>query len=777
MDIFQEYFQKYRYSLRSSLGIIYISEPINWNEDNKTFKRSTDVHGVFSSLSSDLEFYVGEGEDGGGYNYLKKVYNTMSINAVVLLVKEENISGIWSEVYRGYFDFSTYVSGPYKISLKFNESGLYEKIKARQSEELEVDRLTTMDGSVIEPLKSESVTLEGRKILIISELKASTAVPDTNINISNNDGDILLTEFGPICSFNWNGDREYNACVVPLTMIAEQSGNVQTISDYKCNVNTQDWNIREASSSACMFYDEAPNAITLKLDIDIQVRRVGNRDVDRMRVQMIKYGGPLGLTYISHEDLIDIATPVAQQIYSYVNPLKEIPLQEGESLCLALHCDRAGTRDDTQFYFDKAKIVIIDETYSDPTEAKFIMPFEALDRIINIITNKPKRLLSSALGRIENGYNQDGFASLTGLTNGFWVRQFNTNFITTSFNDFVDSFKAVWQLGYGIEKIGFDENIRVEHISYFYQEVVTIKLNAQPSEITRKCAKDYFYSSITVGYREPSGKVLYEEVLGLDEYNIKNVYTTPITRIENKLINESKYRADSYGTEFARRKPRAKYPEEDTRYDLSVMILDLKRGLNNVFQQRKWADDFFVPTPFNRDTTGVYSPETATNLRFSPINTLKRMGYWIKGGFMKNLNEYVRYSSSNGNSKLTTNPIESGGFESSENGNILCSDLNKNLFNPEIISFKFQVSSSLMKQVTGSVIINGTAIMNYYGLVEFINEYNQYEYGFLMSLEPNKEGNWELLSSTKRISDKSDKGDCKGYIVPPINLEAYDITP
>lgn len=777
MDIFQEYFQKYRYSLRSSLGLIYISEPINWNEDNKTFKRSLDVHGVFSNLSSDLEFYVGDGEDGGGYNYLKRVYETMSVNTIVLLVKEENISGIWSEIYRGYFDFSTYVGDPYKISIKFNESGLYEKIKARQSEELEVDRLTTMDGEIIEPLTSETVTLDGRKILIISELNETRADPPVYLGIDGNDGEIRLTKDGPVCVLKWGGNRKYNACVVPMTMVAEQSGNVQTISDYKCPVNTQDWNIRDASSTAAMFYDEAPNKITIKLDIDIQLSRIGNTAIERLLVQIVKYGGPLGLTYVSQETIIDVSNPVRNQNYSYKNPLKEISLEAGQSLSLILHLDKAGTSNNTDVLFTKSKIVITDETYSDPTEAKFIMPFEALDRIINIITNRPKRLLSSALGRIENGYNQDGFASLTGLTNGFWVRQFNTNYITTSFSDFIDSFKAVWQLGYGIEKIGFDENIRVEHISYFYQEVVTIKLNAQPSEITRKCAKDYFYSSITVGYREPSGKVLYEEVLGLDEYNIKNVYTTPITRIENKLINESKYRADSYGTEFARRKPKAKYPEEDTRYDLSVMILDLKRSVNNVFQQRKWADDFVVPVPFNRDTTGVYSPETATNLRFSPINTLKRMGYWIKGGFMKNLNEYVRYSSSNGNSKLVTNTIEPGGFESYENGNILCSDLNKNLFNPEIISFKFQVSSTLMKQVTESVIINGTTIMNYYGLVEFINEYNQYEYGFLMSLEPNKEGNWELLSSTKRISDISDKGDCKGYIVPPINLEAYDITP
>ena len=59
----QSYFEKYRYSLKGPLGILYISDPIGWNEDNKVFKRSNDVHGVFTSLSSNLEFYKGDEEN------------------------------------------------------------------------------------------------------------------------------------------------------------------------------------------------------------------------------------------------------------------------------------------------------------------------------------------------------------------------------------------------------------------------------------------------------------------------------------------------------------------------------------------------------------------------------------------------------------------------------------------------------------------------------------------------------------------------------------------
>lgn len=769
----QSYYKKYSYSLRSALGVLYISDPIGWNEDNKIFKRSTESHGMFINLSNKLEFYVGDDLNDGGYNYLKEVYKTYGINAVVLLVKEENVSGILKEVYRGYFDFSTYNSDNNKISIMFNESGLYEKIKARNTEELEVDRLTTMDGGVLEELKTEILSLEGRKILIIDELVVSTSEPAVNIALNSNDGDIYIDKKSSFVGLKFRKNVDYSSAVIPIKMTAEQDGNIQTIYDYNCPSSDSGWGLGNASSTAAMFYDEAENAKTLKIDFDIEFKRVGPDTPSEVRIELAKYGGVLGLEYVSVETLVSSLSPAENEYITFKAKDYEVPVLAGESLSLIIHCRETGT-EVIWFEFTKVNVSIYDETYSEPSLAKFVMPFEALDRIINIITNEPKRLKSNALGRTDIGYNQDGIASLNGLTNGFWVREFNTSKITTSFQDFVDSYKSTWQLSYGIEKIGFDEIIRMEHISHFYQNVVTIKLKDNPGIINRKCAKDYFYSSVEIGYSQPSGTILYEEVLGLDEYNIKNNFTTAITRIQNKFTSVSKYRADSYGTEFARRKPKAKFPEEDTRYDLSVMILDLKRGIGNIFQQRKWSDDFIVPTPFNKFTTGIYSPETATNLRLSPMNTLLRWGFWLKGGFMKNLSEYVRYSSSNGNSSLITEINEVGGVPRAENGNVLNSDLDKNLYNPEIISFEYPITNEIMKSVTGTTIVDGETIMNYYGLVEFLNEDGDYEYGFLLNLEPNGNGKIELLSSTKRISKVSSNTLETSVMIAPNSLKALN---
>ena len=773
-EILTSYFEKYRYSISSKLGTTFISEPINWNDDNKTLKRSEDVHGVFTSLSNNLEFYVGDDVSDGGYDLIRKIYETEGVNGKALLRKEENVSGTWLESYRGYFDFSTYSREENVIKIKFNESGLYEFIKSRGGEELEIDRLTTMDGNPVEPMNVETVALDGRKILIIDSLVVNTSNSDQDIKVDTVKTMYIRKDYSwCLMSFTWA--FHYHAISFPLKMVAEQSGDVQTIYDYDVGIDEMQNRLGNGSTGR-MFYAIADNDKTIKIDFDLSISAFGQTLPEQMKIMLVKYKE--GIRYIIKDsvDLLTVNNPIRDKVYSFEAASYNVNLLTGESLALVMYAKLENGEGAVKINFFKTNVTVNDETYYEKTQSNFVLPFETLSRIIEIITNKKGGLKSKALGRTELGYQVDGYASLTGLTNGFWVRQFNTEKITTTFQDFIDSFKAIWQLGYSIEKIGFEEFVKVEHISYFYQDFVGIKLGGVPSKIKRTCASKRHYSGIEIGYSQPSGSVLYEEALGLDEYNIVNNYTTPITRIKNKFTSVSKYRADSYGTEFARRKPRAKYPEEDTRYDLSVMVLDLKRGIGNLFEQRKWADDFVEPAPFNKFTTGVYSPETATNLRFSPINTLQRWGFWIKSSFIKNLTEKIRYSSSVGNTKLTTKSKIPGSKEYAEFGDIDCADLDRNIFLGDEIEFTYQVSDYLLRQVYGKTVVNGEEVMNYYGLVEFTNEDGYLEYGYLMSLEPNKEGKWKLISANKKPVKQSSDNYGESKIIDPSNLIAIDAT-
>lgn len=343
------------------------------------------------------------------------------------------------------------------------------------------------------------------------------------------------------------------------------------------------------------------------------------------------------------------------------------------------------------------------------------------------------------------------------ITHGFWIRGFSKELdltlpeddrkfkpLTTNFKDFITSLSAVCNIGVGIEKIGAREYVVIEDLKYFYNKNTTIKLPFQAKKIKRSTDASGFYKSIEIGF-EKGGE--YEEAMGLDEYNIRNSYTTCIHRVDNKYTKLSKYRADSYGIEFARRKPFSDYSTEDTNYDQDIFLIDCKdehkvitfpippfRGNTITLESyfvRLWDDDF------TQLPTGVFSPETAFNLRLTPFNNMLRHGWNISAGLTAYPFNKIKYSSSKGNSSLVTLYAENGEIENNK--------LEQPRFVPEIIEFEHICNDEIMRMVEGRKTFFGKELRNCYGLVEFINEDGELEKGYLMSLKPNGAGNFKLI--------------------------------
>lgn len=752
------YHNRVKYTLRNDVfGSQIISEPIGWNEDEKEFKRSVKVHGVFTQLSNVLKFYTGDENNDGGFDYLEGVYQQQGINAEVLLIKEEKNpqTDLWQEAYRGNFDFSTRVIKNNQMSVKFKESSFYTSIQTRQNEKLELERLDTFDGVTISALGTELVALGGRQIFLVSQLD-------------------LATSFGnPILIDDLSQAKPHEARALPLKILSISDDSVQTVSFL--NVDEQTTSYRDGTTEN-MFYavsDKDNTFANLIIDVNMDLTLTSTVGLPAFsftaRLDLITYENGTNYNFKSFQtlDSFSIAgiTGATGNI-TYQNTFTDYAILENESLCLAVHVT---SWVNVNALYNSLNLTVEEDSFSDDAsqQAKFLLPFEVMERVTHIITGEENALKSNFLGRTDTSpvYDEDGEGSLTGITHGLWIRGFDAlptgddnkyKPITTSFKDLTESFETIHNTGYGIEKIGFSEFLRFEDKKYFYQEPVTIVLPNQVSQVQRSTAKEYFYSAVGLGYKKPSGDNLYEEAMGLDEYNIRNNYTTIIKRVENKYLKESVYRADSYGIEFARRKSILTDPTEDTRYDNDIFVMDLKRGLTDVFEQRLWADDF-AQAP-----TGVYSPETAQNLRFSPMNLLVvKHGWWLRAGLDVYRNSFISNSGAIGNSNLTTQLT--GENEYSEGGKVQVSDLEFPLFEPEIIEFEHPVTTEIMQNVQGTTVIDGDKVMNYYGLIEFLNENGLFEYGYLLELKPNKEGKWKLLKSTKKVAMKTSKP------LPPIS--------
>ena len=358
---------------------------------------------------------------------------------------------------------------------------------------------------------------------------------------------------------------------MPFQLVNQSHENAHSVS-IQSNGN------EDNGSTGMMFYAVSDRRRTLNISITMTFKLwVHQEDIDWVwfYINLTKYGDGVNYRPISRTTFFGLSNKweifAANGSTFTAGWNGQVTVDIGESLAIeAIEKSDLGGPGHAELRIRMTDMVgelkVDENSFHEKTETKAILAYELVDRLVTIATGKERVFYSDFLGRTDLGYPVDGKGSLTGCTHGFWVRNFDKfpiptegppkienlfKPLTTSFKDCVSSLDAVWCAGIGIENVNNKEIVRLEELSYFYNKNVTIKLPNQVKNVKRSIAVDKYYSSIEVGY-ELGGT--YEEACGLDEYNTKTTYTTVINRLNNVFQKLSKYRADSYGLEFARRK-------------------------------------------------------------------------------------------------------------------------------------------------------------------------------------------------------------------------------
>lgn len=739
-----------RYQLRNeSYGNLWILEPDGWEEDDKELARHKDYDGMFSTFSNSLKFR------GDGADYFKIILETFGINSKIQLIKDEKhpITNAWVRRYSGIFDLSTYENDQGAVSVKFNSSGLEELLKARESEKFEIDRQDTVDGLVLPELKTEILINEGRNIFLRSTFKENTVENYANLGVESNAGNTRNSTTG--LTMNLENRSHENV----QTVIPQATGNENN------------------ATPGMLFFAVSDRARTLhiKFNIDLELflqqyehvnwahyhislTKYGTNNYNTLsRIQVYslepnhpffgtRQGGPRVVFNPQTNSFEALKTRTSANIQFD----QFIDLLEGESLAIECYLKsdlRVNNNAGIRVFAENIKInlfEILEDSEFPQTASNIVLAHELGERLSQIITNQKDCFKSDLLGRLDLGYSQDGEGAFIGATHGFWLRNFEKDAtdpqnkfkpLTTSFKDFRIALFTVLNAGVGIDTVGFQQKIRIEKKDFFYNPIILVKLPFQIQKVKRSVATEYYYSGVEMGF-EIGGS--YEEAQGLDEYNVLSSFTTAITRLKNIYRAVTNYRADAYGKEFTRRKQFANSATTDTPGDQNIWFLDLKRHLT-FFKERLWQDDF-AEAP-----QGVFSPETATNLRFTPINLLRYVhNKFIASSFINYPEDKIKYASSSGNSNLITRKI--GGISYAENGHIVNRDLGRGKFKLEIVEFDHIVNFEIMQQIEGKTTIDGVSYQNFYGLFEYINEFKQKELGYLQSVKPNKEGKFKMLA-------------------------------
>jgi len=721
---------------------VTITEPIGWNEDRKEFARNTDYDGIVAKFSNSLKF-IADGAD-----YISLAYDLYDVMAKIKLTKYDRHprTDKWVRSYWGYLDLMTRKKEGKQLSVKFNSGGLQEDIKSREDESVEIDRLNTISGLPINPIDEKEVNLPGRRIFLKSKWEVKPSENDVSLTVFSNNGSTRSESIGVPMAYTSNS-HEQGQFVIQDSRGDEVNGTTGMM--FLANFDrTRDITIKSSGFSFKPKITES-DWQWAHFNFSLSIYENGTDYNLKQRIDIFRAGeGSTTMPNLWNINNKTITIP------DFNIP---ITVNEGESIALEFLI-KADLKNFTlaraRFYVEVSAITgslfAEEDSHFDASKAKCYLAHDLLNQLTSICANKNKVFYSDYFGRTDLGYTTDGPGAYVGMTHGFAVRGFTKlplpdpvngvenlyKPLTTSLRDALSSLKSVLNIGVGIEEVNGKERLRIEEMSYFYNNNITIKLPNQVKNVNRITATEYYWPSVEMGYDNGYNN---EEAQGLDEPNGQSNFTTFINKGKNVYSQISKYIGSAYAMEFTRRKPLAKFPTEDTKYDTDVFLLDLKPG-NNILEQRKWQDDF------DKAPTGIFSPETATNLRFSPFNMLLRHSWVLASSLVKFATEKIRYGSSTSNSQLKTQLI--GGNEYAENGDIINGELGKARFVSEWIEFEHECTFDIMQQVQGTTKINGKEIQNFYGTVLFINEDNQFEKGFLFNLKPNEQ-KWKVLKSNR----------------------------
>ena len=708
----------------TSGGGTFYAPPIGWDESETVIKRSMDNYGVFTSISTDLEFVT------EGASFLRLAYQSRRTEANVDL-EEYRFNPHTDVKYllnTQTFDFSEYSSTETKVSIPFKTGGLNAIIQSSRKEKYELERETSLNGIPISPVEKQDVALVSREILLISELET----------ISNDS----LTE-----SFRMNfGSGNYREGHVGIPLSINYESDDMITPQIK---NQFEGSLTEGLASMVFYLN---NDIKKDLHVKFNLKYTGvyrnvsdlsNDAFFRVVLETYENGSDLDIVTSKRRTLFEIigdgniVTYFFEETTTEISFDEVITLEEGESLSLQWYggANFGGAFDSGRFDVDfkdvSCKINIDEDSVRPNSQTQSVLMGDAGEQLLKIFTGDNSRY--------ESEFFTNGDFKFCSLTLGLWIRRFFDRNIEISWDQFIDNSNSLFLMGYTIEKIDNFEKVIHEPIDYFFQKFVSVEIEKQVSQVVRYPLTEETYSSIKMGYKKPSGDNLYEEAQGLDEPNILNSYNTPIVRVENDYDKTSDFRADSYGKEFARRQLNETDPTKDTRYDKSIFVLDLKETSGDLLTERTWPDDF------ETEPENVYSPDTITNLRLSPLNNLLRHGKVIRSFTNLFREDSITFNNGVGNVLLKTQP--SGGVERAENDSILINDLDFPLFENEVIEFKSKVTFDVLQQLYGKTLVGDRLVQNFFGKVRFVNEFGEKEDGYILEVQPNKEGNWKLIKA------------------------------
>jgi hypothetical protein len=469
-------------NFRFYLNGVEVSEPVGFDQINFNVIRSEN-HGIDEPFTNEVTFTGDLDKEPGlanGAKILRLVFENEFINGSVdvELVSNIKVNGeTWS--FNGKIDFSTYQEINLcdgcsdGVSVTINEDDFRELFRSRQDVEIDLHSTVDLDGNYIEPLVLGEVRLHSQDLFL-------TAIARSYQNLTRTLGN--------------NQDM-----VVPI---------YYDTSDFKgaygstFPVNSTVINPGEGGKSP-IFLNNAPSERTIKFKGDISFEVTNNNPSNTIDVKasFITVDGNIAVTFYR---ILDTTQAPGTDTYNITFD-EDIIVPSNFKVVFLIYASYPGNPFFSDVTIFAPVNLRLEEFFRSGTASlcKGLYVIDFLKRAVLVMTGKLNGLISDYFSFDDLGCMWNNLLT-TGLyvRNGQLLDNANPQIKVTWKNLFENLSKAFRGLGWEFEPDGYNGyNIRVEPISYFYQNSLAIEFT-NVSEIKRYAMVDKLYNALTTGFTD-----------------------------------------------------------------------------------------------------------------------------------------------------------------------------------------------------------------------------------------------------------------------------------
>lgn len=598
---------EYRFTLiNGNLGSQEISEPEGWKDIRFNIAWDDDSHSKLFTLTTPLRFYGKTDRVDGGLRFLDRIIRNEGVDAIVSLkIETKTDKGDFVIDIIGRLALRDYkrVIGAQRnyIECPIEETSKNQILKSRFNAKVDFSKSESLDGISIVPLRTRDINLHS--LPIFKEYDANTQLAETTnvFTISNLDSSSVFFGIGfenvlvdELATFNIGN---YISPDGPISYLQAPDNGLYQV-DFTARIAFELGTLEVGDYNISWYYRRNEEPETL--------------------IQTITSGSTSGPG-------VSVADHTTTTSFS-------IDLQKGDELFIYGRATIENPENQRVGYgfavFPNSSLRISSNTTAPESTLTAPLIHEAFRFICDSYFGEDNTFYSELLGNKltqDRSYTTNGCFSFLSVCNGRMIRRLLQNF-SLSFQDLFDALNSVVPVGFAIETIDGQEVVRIEHVSYFYNQDVVLTIDSI-REIRLTSNSERFYNTIKSGYRNWE----LEDVNGIKEPNSRREHSTILKTVGEDYDIESNFITSGYIIETIRR-----LVEETT--------TDYKFDNNNFFIDLNHNESGGLPTGLNtaaRDelftsVTGIDDSSLQYNLFLLPELNLLRHGTLINSG----LNSY-----------------------------------------------------------------------------------------------------------------------------------------